>query len=189
MNCKSCGYTIPSTLLNRESFTCPNCGKAYRRNGSGSAHSQKPTKAQNTTQSRKSDSSTPRRSASPRSASGAGTPRLLFPILTGVLALALVICCILLLTGRSSENVFSVCGIIGPGSIEKNKAVTSTIEIPKQRDNNYIIATETDTSGVTLSIKNKTSTSFDLVTRNTSSKSRSPIIQWVLIPHREIAED
>ena len=171
MICKSCGATIPSQLLRQDSFNCPNCGRAYRRSAQSS---------QNTAGGRSENPAPARRTVSSSQSSGA-LPGWLVPTIAGVACLALVLCIVLLVSG-GSKGAYSVCGAFEPDRINAGKSVTKTIEIPRQANVQYIVATESDTAGITTSVKNKTETSFDLVIRNDNGKSRKPVMNWVLVP-------
>jgi len=172
MICKSCGATIPSQLLRQDSFSCPSCGRAYRRS----------TQSTGNTPAERSENPAPARRAlsNTRQSSGA-LPGWLVPATAVVACLALVLCIVLLVRGGSKE-VYSVCGAFEPDRINAGKSVTETIEIPRQPNVEYIVATESNTPGITTSVKNKTETSFDLVIRNDNEKSRKPVMNWVLVP-------
>ena len=89
MLCKSCGATIPSQLLRQDSFSCPNCGRAYRRS------------TQNTRNTSAGTGENPAvvRQSVPAAASGA-LPGWLVPAIAGVACLALVLCIVLLVSVR-----------------------------------------------------------------------------------------
>lgn len=172
MICKSCGTTIPSHLLRQDSFTCPNCGRAYRRS---SPHTR------NTSAGKSENPAPVKRRVSGSAQSSRDLPGWLVPAIAGVACLALVLCIVLLVRGGAG-SAFKVCGTIEAGKIGAGKSVTETIEIPRQPNTQYIIATESSTSGILTSIKNKTEASFDLVIRNDTEKSRTASMTWVLIP-------
>lgn len=174
MICKSCGATIPSQLLRQDSFSCPNCGRAYRRS----------TQNTRNTSARTGENPAAVRQSVPSSRQSSGAlPGWLLPVTAGVACLALVLCIVLLVSG-GSKGAYSVCGAFEPDRINAGKSVTKTIDIPRQPNVQYIVATESNTPGITTSIKNKTETSFDIVMRNDNEKSRKPIMNWVLIPSK-----
>ena len=172
MICKSCGATIPSQLLRQDSFSCPSCGRAYRRS----------TQSTGNTPTERSENPAPARHtvSSNRRSSGA-LPGWLVPVTAGIACLALVLCIVLLVNG-GSRSAYAVCGTIEPERINAGKSVTKTVEISRQPNAQYIVAAESDTPGVTTSVKNKTETSFDLVIRNDNEKSRKPVMTWVVVP-------
>ena len=172
MICKSCGATIPSQLLRQDSFNCPNCGRAYRRSTQN---------AGNTPAERSENPAPARRAVSGSRQSSGALPGWLVPAIAGVACLALVLSIVLLVKG-GSKGVYTVCGAFQPDRINAGKSVTETIDIPRQPNVEYIVATESNTPGITTSVKNKTETSFDLVIRNNNEKSRKPVMNWVLVP-------
>ena len=172
MICKSCGATIPSQLLRQDSFSCPSCGRGYRRS----------TQNTGNTPAERSENPAPVRHTIPSSRQSSGAlPGWLVPATAAVACLALVLCIVLLVSG-GSKGGYSVCGAFEPDRINAGKSVTETIEIPRQPNVQYIVATESNTPGITTSVKNKTETSFDLVIRNNNEKSRKPVMNWVLVP-------
>ena len=171
MVCKSCGATIPSQLLRQDSFSCPSCGRAYRRSTQSN---------QNASAGRSENPAPVRRTVSSSLSSGT-LPGWLVPAIAGVACLALVLCIVLLVSG-GSKGAYSVCGAFESDRINAGKSITKTIDIPRQPNVQYIVATESDTLGITTSVKNKTETSFDLVIRNDYEKSRKPVMNWVLVP-------
>ena len=103
------------------------------------------------------------------------------PAVAAVLGVALVICILLLVT-KGSRGTFNVCGRFKPGQLVANKHISTTIEIPRQRSNEYVIAAESDQTGIVFTVTKKTETSFQLLSRNVTSKTREPVVTWVLIP-------
>lgn len=173
MICKGCGKTIPSTLLQRNSFTCPTCGKAYRRNAS-SAQSTAP-------QSRRPESPALGRSASKPLLSGSA-PKWLVALLAALLVVLLVVC-VVLLANRNSGSVFKLAGTYKTENLAVGKHENVIIEIPEQSNANYVVFTESDQIGIVCSVYKKTTTSFHLVIRNLYTDKRNPSITWGLIPY------
>lgn len=170
MNCKACGEPIPSYLLRQDSFSCPNCGRTYRRSGSKPAQSSAaPKKAE-------------KRSRASVEKSGSGMPKWLLPTIAAVLVLALLAGGVWMITRNLGGGRYSVSGTVKPGKTASKKSMTATIEIPEQKDTNYMVAMESSQAGVTCSVKNKTTSSFDIVVYNMYSKDRNPTVSWVLIP-------
>ncbi len=169
MNCKACGQPIPSHLMKQDSFQCPNCGRVYRKSrpsGGSSAAQKRPD----------------RRERAPRGESQ--SPKWLLPVVAALLILALLGGGMWLLTRRGG-GAPSVSGAVQMESVEYKKSVSTTIEIPSQGGTDYMIATESNESGIICSIKDKTPTSFKLVARNVYSKERTPVISWVLLPCKQ----
>ena len=146
MICKSCGATIPGQLLRKDSFSCPSCGKIYRRNSEKSRNAP----------SGRSENPVPIRQNMPsRKRFSMDMPGWLLPVTAGIAVIALVLCIVLLIKGTGGARL---SGAFSTGKISANKSVTRTIGIPRQSNTRYIIAAESDTVGVTVAIKNKTQT-------------------------------
>lgn len=169
MNCKACGQPIPSHLMKQDSFQCPSCGRVYRKS--------KPSGGSSTAEKRPARRERASRGESP-------SPKWLLPAIAALLILALLGGGMWLLTRRGG-GAPSVSGAVQLEPLAYKKSVTTTIEIPSQGGTDYMIATESSESGVICSIKDKTPTSFKLVSRNMYSKERTPVISWVLLPCKQ----
>lgn len=163
MNCKACGEPIPSSLLQKDSFRCPSCGRTYYR---GSKTASAPSRA--------------KRGSVSRPKGGAKPPRWLLPTVAALVILALVAGGAWMLRGRGL-GASGVSGTVVIDNIATKKNQIFTIEIPRQRGN-YMVLTESSQVGIVCAAKDKTDTSFDLVVRNVYTKDRAPTITWMLVP-------
>ena len=163
MNCKSCGAPIPDSYLRLSSFKCPECGTAYRR-------SSRP-------QAKKTPPKAPARSGR-GGFSLSGVPKWAWAALS---ALVVVIALALLLAGRGGSPRLVASGqvvtqLINPGEFE-----AINIEIPRQKDANYMVVTEMRTGGLGCSVNQKTENAFTLFVRNLSSDARNTEVKWALV--------
>ena len=172
MKCKSCGNVIPSELLRREAFTCPSCGKTYRRSAKPDSSAPAP---------RKPEAPAERRPREARSNGAAGMPGWVLPVLACLAVVALIFSGIALFTSTRSA-VVKTCGQVTGVKIDGNKYVEIPVEIPEQRNSNYFVAVESSTSAVSYCIVKKTTTGFTIGASNRISEARTPEINWVLMP-------
>ena len=173
MKCKACGNVIPSELLRKDSFTCPSCGKAYRR----STRDDVPTTESR--KQRKPDEGEERSSGSERQADRSG---ILLRIIACAVVVALIISIVALVAGMRSGRV-AASGQVKGVKIEGNGTINVPVEIPVQPNENYLVAMNINSSVVTVGVGSKTATMFEFILHNASSKERTVSVNWALVPY------
>lgn len=178
MKCKACGNVIPSELLRKNSFTCPSCGRAYRR----STREDVPPLG-----SRKQMAPIEREERSSGSARQADRSGVLLRITACAVVVALVISIVSLVVGMRSKG-FVASGQVKGIAVEGSKYVSVPVEIPTQPNGNYMIAFDINTSAVCVGISKKTPTSFTMGLSNRSKDAKKVTVTWALVPCQLPAE-
>ena len=178
MKCKACGNVIPSELLRKDSFTCPSCGRAYRR----STREDVPALG-----SRKQMAPNEREERSSGSARQADRSGVLLRITACAVVVALIISIVALVVGMRSKRV-AASGQVRSIAIEGSKYITVPVDIPAQPNENYLVALDIDSSKVGVGIRKKTPTSFTLAMTNQSKDAQTVSVTWALVPCQLPAE-
>lgn len=172
MKCKACGNVIPSELLRKDSFTCPSCGRAYRRStredvsAPGSRKQMAPNEREE------------RASGLARQADRSGV---LLRITACAVVVALVISIVALVVGMRSKGIVA-SGQVKGIALEGNKYITVPVEIPAQPNENYLVAFDINSSKVSVGVRKKTPTSFTLAMTNQSKDAQTVSVTWALVP-------
>ena len=178
MKCKACGNVIPSELLRKDSFTCPSCGRAYRR----STREDVPPLG-----SRKQMAPNEREESLSGSARQADRSGVLLRITACAVVVALIISIVALVVGMRSKGV-AASGQVRSIAIEGSKYITVPVDIPAQPNENYLVALDIDSSKVGVGIRKKTPTSFTLAMTNQSKDAQTVSVTWALVPFQLPAE-
>ena len=178
MKCKACGNVIPSELLRKDSFTCPSCGRAYRR----STREDVPPLG-----SRKQMAPNEREERSSGSARQADRSGVLLRITACAVVVALIISIVALVVGMRSKRV-AASGQVRSIAIEGSKYIPVPVDIPAQPNENYLVALDIDSSKVGVGIRKKTPTSFTLAMTNQSKDAQTVSVTWALVPFQLPAE-
>ena len=174
MKCKACGNVIPSELLRKDSFTCPSCGKAYRRSTKSDAP------AADAGRRRAYNDDGERTSGSERQGAKSG---ILLRITACAVVVALILSIVALVMGMRSKS-FVAYGQIKGVKVAGNKYMTVPVDIPAQPNDNYMVLFDINTSAVSAGIMEKTPTSFTVGLTNRINDARTVNITWTLVPYQ-----
>jgi len=170
MRCKACGNVIPSEYLQQDNFSCPSCGKTYRRNTKSDGAASEGGRSRDPDRKRPSGSK-----------KQAGSSEMLLRVMACAVVVALIISIVALVAGMRSKS-FAVCGQAKGITVEGKTYVEVPIEIPAQPNENYLVACDINSTVVNVGIVKKTATSFSLGFYNIDNKVRTVSVNWALVP-------